>query len=318
MKKSLLLLVPIMMLVGCAINGLNPFGNDVNGSAGGMATMTIQVLEPGKGSIDVGALIIIAANFTLVDVQAQTQTTNWAPGLATALVFRPIKAGLTSLTLRDIDNAGWTNIVSTNITVVGGYNYRIVVTLGGGIYLIETNLTAIPVSNDMTLYSETHGVPVGNNVFAQGANLFIWTPALVLTEIGTSSWEGNSNWAVTRAISTTNYIGFGITSTNGGKDKSIYSGGHLNLAVKNANAANAFRIGIQSITGAVTNDAYVDMASQIGYAADGNWHVLAIPMSSFAGINFANVYTYFYLSSTAIQTNVVTTVNIDDIYWSRD
>lgn len=323
MKKSLLLLVPLMVLVGCSINGLNPFGgsNNEGGALGdGMATLAVQVIEPDKGTIDVDELNITNANFRLIDVLAQTQTTNWAPGLSGYILFNPIRPGLTSLRLIDVDVLGYASTNATNITVRAGYNYRIVVSLGGMIYMIETNASGITVSNYLAVYSQTHAVPALNNAFnpLNGGNLFIWTPCLTLTEITTNPWEGTQNWQLTRTASTSNWIGFGISITNGAKDKSIYSGGHLRFAVKAYNSNNTYKVGIQSITGAVTNDAFVNLADIPGFAVDGAWHALSVPMSSFTGINFAGVYAYFYIASINLQTNTNTYLYLDDIYWSRD
>jgi hypothetical protein len=68
----------------------------------------------------------------------------------------------------------------------------------------------------------------------------------------------------------------------------------------------------------VTNDASVNLADVTGFAVDGTWKQLSIPMSDFAGINFSGIYCYFYISSTALQTNTNTALYLDDIYWSRD
>lgn len=322
MKKSMLLLVPLMVLVGCSINGLNPFGGSTkDGSLGdGLATLAVDIVAPTKGTIVVDEVPITNANFRLIDVLAQTQTTNWSPGLSGYIMFNPIQPGLTSLRLIDIDGQGRASTNSTNITVHSGYNYRIVVSLGGMIYLIETNGSGITVSNYMAVYSESHIVPAANNVFnpLNGGNLYIWTPCLALTEIGITNGEGASNWQLSRTASTSNWVGFGITITNGAKDKSIYSTGHLKFAVRAYNANNTYKIGIQSITGAVTNDAFVNLTDIPGFAVDGTWKYLSVPMSDFTGINFSGVYCYFYIASTALQTNTNTVLYLDDIYWSRD
>jgi len=322
MKKSMLLLVPFMMLVGCSINGINPFGgNDVTGASGGLATFAIQVLEPSKGSITVDEVNVTNASFRLIPPVGTTQTTNWVPGMLGYVLFNPITPGTANLRLIDNDAFGVASTNATNITVRSGYNYRIIVTLGGLIYMIETNAGASTVSNYMAVYSETHAIPALNNAFnpLNGANLFIWTPgALVLTEIGTASWEGASNWQLTRAAGVSNWIGFGIAVTNGVKDKTIYAGGHLKFAVKAFNANNTYKVGLQSITAGVTNDVSINLTDIPGFAVDGAWHACSIPMSDFAGINFATVYSYFYIASTVLQTNTNTAIYLDDIYWSRD
>jgi hypothetical protein len=321
MKKSMLLLVPFMMLVGCSINGINPFGaSEVTGASGGLATFAIQVLEPSKGSIEVDEINVTNASFRLIPPVGATQNTNWAPGMLGFVLFNPITPGTANLRLIDNDALGVSSTNATNITIRSGYNYRIIVTLGGLIYMIETNAGASTVSNYMAVYSETHAIPALNNAFnpLNGGNLYVWTPGMALTEVGTGTWEGASNWAVTRPAGITNYIGFGISITNGAKDKTIYAGGHLKFAVKAFNANNTYSVGIQSITGAVTNDVAIPLNTIAGYVVDGNWHALMIPMSDFAGINFGGIYTYFYLTSTAIQTNTNTAIYLDDIYWSRD
>jgi hypothetical protein len=310
-----------MMLVGCAINGMNPFGGDESGNYSGMATMTVSLIGPEARAsfLSIDELPIVNARLTIVDVLGGVQATNWIPGSASSFRFLPIKPGLTTLSLFDVDNTFTTNSApTTNFLIRAGYNYRLVVALGGSFYMIESNVSVATVSNELAIYSEAHVTPVGNNVFANGANLFIWTPALVLNEIATAPYEGVNNWNVTRAISTTNFIGFGITFTNGVKNYSLYNGGHMKFAYKNANAGNIFKVGMISVTGVVTNDASVDLSTLPGYAADGNWHFLSIPLASFTGVNLATLSSVFYLASTAIVTNAVTSVFLDEIRITRD
>lgn len=321
MKKSLLLLVPLLVLAGCSINGLNPFGgsNTENGGLGGLASFSIIIVEPEKGTIDVDELNIVSANFRLIDGAAVTQTTNWVPPMIGNIKFNPIASGTANLRLIDTDVTGVAATNSTNVVVRGGYNYVIRVTLGGLIYMIETNAGASTVSNYMAVYSETHAVPTGNNVFdpLNGANLSIWQLSTVLTEISTGLWEGSHNWQITRPAGTNTWIGFGITSTNGLKNKAIYSGGHLKFAVKAFNSNNTYKVGMISVTAGVTNDKFVNLTAIPGYAADGNWKNLSVPMSDF-GIDYNNVSCYFYFTSVTLQTNTNTAVYLDDIYWSRD
>jgi hypothetical protein len=321
MRKSLLLLVPFLVLVGCSINGLNPFGgNNVSGDMGGMATLAIQIIGPSKGTIEVDELNIVNANFRIIDAAAVTQTTNWNPPMSGYIAFAPVAPGSASLRLIDVDVTGRAATNSLAYTFRGGYNYVIKVTLGGLVYMIETNPAAAAVSNHMAVYSETHIIPTGNSVFGPGndANLFIWNSPTTLTEIGANSWEGASNWQITRvATNVANvWIGFGITSTNGVKNKTIYSTGHLKLAVKNSNPTNRYKVGVISVTGGVTNDRFVSLTNVPGYAADGTWKALSIPFSDLP-IDFTTVSCYFYFASENIVSNAVT-VYLDDVYWSRD
>jgi hypothetical protein len=305
------------MLVGCGINGLNPFGaNDQNGSLGGLATLKIQLDTGGRPSIDPNEQPIITANIKLVDVLAQTQVTNWIPGSFSFVKFLPVQPGLVTITLFDVDNTYLTNTATATMTVRAGYNYTIYTTLGGAISMIETNVNSGLAYRYQMVYSESHN---DTNIYAKGANLFSWNPATQITEqTNVNPAEGAYNLRLLRAISTTNWIGIGFTQTNGVKDNSLYSGGHLRFSVRTFNTNNTYKVGISYTNGATLTERTIDLNTIIGYACDGTWKTLSIPMSDFGTVDFTKIYTYFELASTSLQTNTNTVIDVDDVYWSRD
>lgn len=323
MKKSLVIVAFLCLigLAGCSISGLKPFGGsgDVGGDMGGLVTLSIEIEEPVRGTIDIDPLAIVSANFRITDSAAGVQTTNWIPGAATLIRFNPIPSGSTTLRLIDVDASGFA-VTNTKIqSFTSGYNYRIRVSLGGAIYLIETNYAGSLAWRYNMIYSESHA---DTNVWARGASLYIWSPSTTIAEITTAPYEGTYTWRLTRAASVANWMGFGIDITNAtARDYTLYQNGALRFSVKHSNITNRFKVGLKSVVGTTTNEAWVMLTNIPGWAPDGTWKALTVPMSAFSGVNFSGLTGVFYFSTDTpipnAQTNVATIVDIDDVYLER-
>lgn len=89
-----------------------------------------------------------------------------------------------------------------------------------------------------------------------------------------------------------------------------YQDGYLNFCILTT-STRQFRVGIQSSNG---QEAWITLSNS-DYAADGNWHQVAIPLSVFGGIDLGQVTSFFMISNSGTVTSG-DIVYLDDICWS--
>ncbi len=145
---------------------------------------------------------------------------------------------------------------------------------------------------------------------ATDANVFLWEKTLVA--VSSTPYGG----ATSLAVKTTNlnWFGFGVAATRK-RNLLNYAAGYLNVAIKTT-SNNAFKIGLN---GGNDGDAWVDFkrgADPYGFARDGQWHKVAIPMTRFAGADFSDVRQYFMVAGDSSSPG--TLWEFDEIYWSEN
>ncbi len=159
MKKLFcgLFLAGMFMVYSCSLTGGSNSGSpgsssnssdSSSSSSGSLSTGSLTVsLETSaqsgasgisKSVITVTSNEIIGATITLAGGNNQ-YSTNWAPGQSLTYTFQTLNLGAYTLTVTDWDNAGHTNIASTVINILSGYNYTISVLLGGQVYISQPN-----------------------------------------------------------------------------------------------------------------------------------------------------------------------------------
>jgi hypothetical protein len=125
------------------------------------------------------------------------------------------------------------------------------------------------------------------------------------------AFEGTKGWQVTCGTGWSAWV-FKSTSTTG-VDMSAFTGGKLHLAVKGS--APSVGIFVNSLGATATT---VDLAT-LGYAADGAWHEMSIPLSSFGSIDLSQVSVYAGFAAPAAQGGEYAaglTYIIDDLYFT--
>jgi beta-glucanase (GH16 family) len=145
---------------------------------------------------------------------------------------------------------------------------------------------------------------------ATDANVFLWNN---LVAVSSTPFGGQSSLAVKTVGNA--WFGFGVAAT-GRRNLLNYAAGYLNVAIKTT-STNNFKIGLN---GGNDGDAWVDFKKgqdPYGFARDGQWHKVAIPMTRFAGADFSDIRQYFMVAGAdAVTPGAI--FEFDEIYWSEN
>lgn len=169
--------------------------------------------------------------------------------------------------------------------------------------------------NIFPLYSETYGGGVTIGVDAQ---LYIWpdgSSCSMSEEFVSDAPEGYKAQKCTAG--SLGWLGWGIVPWNGSAqttaDMSDFASGHLHIYVKASDSSlSDLQIGISGGT-----DAWLTLANY-GFAADGNWHHISIPISDFvaAGVDLTKISQYVMMRDESVTAG--DTYYYDFIYWSKN
>jgi len=142
------------------------------------------------------------------------------------------------------------------------------------------------------------------------AELFLWNN---LAQVTRPPAAGSDSVAVQTQGGA--WFGFGYAATRRVNLLS-YAAGHLNVSIRTT-STNDFKIGIN---GGNDGDAWVDFkvgADPYGFARDGQWHAISIPMTRFAGADFSDIRQYFMVAGAGVVTPGAV-FEFDEISWTQD
>jgi len=151
-------------------------------------------------------------------------------------------------------------------------------------------------------------------VLGTDQNLFLWNNLVDAT--GTPA-AGTASLAY--ATSGTQWFGLGLNATNR-HNLLNYAGGYLNFSMKTT-SLDPIKIGV---AGGDNSNAWVNFTNgsdPYGFARDGAWHQISIPMTKFAGADFSDISQYFMFVSNLPEGGLATVGQkweFDEIYWSEN
>ncbi|MFO1478301.1 MAG: family 16 glycosylhydrolase [Verrucomicrobiota bacterium] len=179
-----------------------------------------------------------------------------------------------------------------------------------GTNIVETGnfgvFTETTPVNDALAY--TTGTEPG---FEYGTNaaLYIWNNMTPV--VSTTPSEGGQCWSFN--IAGGNWFGMGVLVPNFRNMKN-YSDGYLHFDIKTTGAA-AIKVGIKSSrAGEFWLPLGTDATSEFGFARDGQWHSLKIPLNRFANIDFLTVHQMFMIASDG-NAPAAMNLSIDNVWW---
>ena len=168
--------------------------------------------------------------------------------------------------------------------------------------------------------SLTYGTGLEPNFnYGTNAALYIWNNMTPSANPPAPS-EGTNCWSFD--IAGGNWFGMGVFLPNFRNMKN-YSDGYLHFDIRTtAGDATPMQVGIQScVAGQLAGDAAnftlplgTDQTSEFGFAHDGQWHSLKIPLNRFANIDFRTVNQLFQISSVG-NTASGLNLSIDNVWW---
>jgi beta-glucanase (GH16 family) len=155
--------------------------------------------------------------------------------------------------------------------------------------------------------------------YGTNAALYIWNNMTPSTSPPTPS-EGITCWSFD--IAAGNWFGMGVFLPNFRNLKN-YSDGYLHFDIRTtAGDTTPLQVGIQScVSGQLAGDAAnfwlplgADQTSEFGFAHDGQWHSLKIPLNRFANVDFRTVNQLFQISSVVNPSSALN-LSIDNVWW---
>ncbi len=182
----------------------------------------------------------------------------------------------------------------------------------------EIYLGADAQENDtFGVFTET--TPVGNALvygddtdpefyYGNEAAVYPWNNMTDAATHATAS-EGAECW--TFDVGGGAWFGMGVFLPNFRNMKN-YSDGYLHFDIQSY-LTNAMKVGIKSSRGGEFWLPLGDETAEFGFARDGEWHSVSVPLNRFANIDFNTIHQMFMLAADSASAS--TTISFDNIYW---
>ena len=144
--------------------------------------------------------------------------------------------------------------------------------------------------------------------YGTNAALYTWNNMTAVTPPAAS--EGTNCWSFD--IAGGDWFGMGVFLPNFRNMKN-YSDGYLHFDLKTTSSV-AMQVGIKSCRGGEFWLPVGDETAEFGFARDGQWHSLTIPLNRFANTDFRTMSQFFMISSVGIAPSALN-LSIDNVWW---
>ncbi|HKW29112.1 MAG TPA: family 16 glycosylhydrolase [Verrucomicrobiae bacterium] len=165
--------------------------------------------------------------------------------------------------------------------------------------------------NDSLTYT-TNSDPNTAFAYSNNAALYIWNNMTPSANPPPPS-EGSTCWSFD--IAGGNWFGMGVFLPNF-RNMMNYSDGYLHFDIRTtAGDATSMQVGIKSCRGGeFWLPLGTDQTSEFGFARDGQWHSLKIPLNRFANTDFRTMSQFFMISSVGNAPSAMN-LSIDNVWW---
>ena len=144
--------------------------------------------------------------------------------------------------------------------------------------------------------------------YGSEAALFTWNN-MAEAAVSADPSEGNEVW--TFDIAAGEWFGMGVFLPNFRNMKN-YSDGFLHFDIKTTLTDN-IRIGIKSSRGGESWQSVGTGTAGLGFARDGQWHTVSIPLNAYTNIDFDTIHQMFMVVGDSASASA--TLSIDNVYW---
>jgi len=164
--------------------------------------------------------------------------------------------------------------------------------------------------NDFLTYT-TNSDPNTDFAYSSNAALYVWNNMTPSANPPPPS-EGSTCWSFD--IAGGNWFGMGVFLPNFRNMKN-YSDGYLHFDIRATTGdATPMQVGIKSCRGGEFWLPVGDQTAEFGFARDGQWHSLKIPLNRFANTDFRTMSQFFMISSVVNPTSALN-LSIDNVWW---
>jgi hypothetical protein len=145
-------------------------------------------------------------------------------------------------------------------------------------------------------------------VYGPEAALYPWNNMTEAATPATPS-EGSACW--TFDVGAGGWYGLGVFLPNFRNMKN-YSDGYLHFDIQTT-LTNPMKVGIKSSRGGEFWLPLGNETAEFGFARDGAWHSVRVPLNRFANIDFNTIHQMFMVAADSASAS--TTISFDNIYW---
>ncbi|HKL22645.1 MAG TPA: glycoside hydrolase family 16 protein [Tichowtungia sp.] len=145
--------------------------------------------------------------------------------------------------------------------------------------------------------------------YSDEAAVYPWADTMTFADDQTEASEGSEGW--TFDVAGIGWCGMGVFLPNF-RNMENYSDGFLHVDIKTT-STDLYEFGIESARGQQAWLPVGDETAEFGFARDGNWHTVSIPLGRFGNTDFKTVHQIFMLLCTASTGG--TTLSLDNIWW---
>ncbi|MBW8001135.1 MAG: family 16 glycosylhydrolase [Planctomycetes bacterium] len=171
-----------------------------------------------------------------------------------------------------------------------------------GNFGILTELT--PVDNSLAYGDDTAaGWP-----YSDEAAVYLWENTATFSTTPATPSEGTESW--TLDVGSVGWFGMGVFMPNF-RNMTNYSDGFLHFDIQST-ATYTMKVGVQSSRGGQFWLPLGDETTEFGFARDGLWHTITVPLNRFANTDFKTVHQLFMLMADVSSPSAI---SLDNIYW---
>ncbi|MHC4854820.1 MAG: Ig-like domain-containing protein [Planctomycetota bacterium] len=151
--------------------------------------------------------------------------------------------------------------------------------------------------------------------YSDEAAVYIWSdeytgePTMVFAATQATPSEGTECW--TLDFGSIPWFGMAVFLPNY-RNMTNYSDGYLHFDIQST-STDTMKVGVQSSRGGQFWLPMGDETTEFGFARDGNWHSITVPLNRFANTDFKTIHQIFMLLADTV--SAPGTVSIDNVYW---
>ena len=146
--------------------------------------------------------------------------------------------------------------------------------------------------------------------YSDEAAVYLWENTAAFSTTPAAPSEGTECWTVD--VGSVGWFGMGVFLPNF-RNMTNYSDGFLHFDIQSL-ATYTMKVGVQSSRGGQFWLPLGDETTEFGFARDGLWHTITVPLNRFANTDFNTVHQLFMLMADASSSS---TVSLDNIYWEE-
>ncbi|MBN2163081.1 MAG: glycoside hydrolase family 16 protein [Pontiellaceae bacterium] len=162
-----------------------------------------------------------------------------------------------------------------------------------------------PVDNALVFGDDT----AADWPYSDKAAVYPWENTMVFSDQQAAPSEGSECW--TFDVGSAAWCGMGVFLPSF-RNMSGYSDGYLHFDIQTT-LSDTLKIGIQSSRAGQFWLPLGDESAEFGFARDGAWHSMSIPLNRFANTDFKTIHQIFMLLADSVSSS--TTLSIDNIWW---